>query len=225
MTPGSPSGFERVGIVTGLEAEARIARRLGRVVAVGGGTADGARAAARILADQGATALVSFGLAGGLDPVLVPGTLIVPDAVMAAGALLPTDPALSRALGGPTTACLLGADAIAATAAEKRQLWEESGCAALDLESGGVAEIARAQTLPFAVLRAVCDPAGMSLPAAALLALSLDGRMAPYSVFIAALRDPAQIPALLRLGAAAARARGALTRRVGAIRAPLRIGL
>ena len=224
MTPRSPTGFERVGIVTGLEAEARIARRLGRVVAVGGGTADGARAAVRMLVDQGATALLSFGLAGGLDPALAAGALIVPETVLVGGVRLATDPALSRALGGPTAACLLGAETIAATADDKRRLWRETGCAVLDLESGAVAEIAHAHSLPFAVLRIVCDPAAMSLPAVALLALSANGWIAPVSVLAAVLRDPAQIPTLLRLGRSASRARGALARRVGAIQPPLRMG-
>jgi len=224
MTPRLPSGFERIGIVTGLEAEARIARRLGRMVAVGGGTSNGARAAAGILADQGATALVSFGLAGGLDPALAPGALIVPASVLIAGERLATDPALSRALGGPTIACLLGADGIAATASGKGLLWRETGCAALDLESGAVADIARAHSLPFAVLRALCDPAGMDLPPAVLLALAANGRIAPARILGAALRDPAQVPALWRLGYAASRARATLARQVGAIQAPLRMG-
>lgn len=223
MTPRSPTGFERVGIVTGLEAEARIARRLGRMVAVGGGTADGARAAARTLVDQGATALFSFGLAGGLDPALAAGALIVPGAVMVAGARLTADPELCRALGGPTVACLLGAEAIAASVADKGRLRRESGCAAIDLESGIVAEIAAAHALPFAVLRAICDPAGMSLPGVVLLALSADGRIGLTRVLAATMRDPGQIPSLLRLARAASRARATLVRQVGAIGAPLRI--
>lgn len=224
MAPVARQWHERVGIVTGLETEARIARRLGRVVAVGGGSSCGAMAAARMLLDQGATALVSFGLAGGLDPSLASGALIIPQCVLVAGERLATDPVLSGALGGPTTACLLGADAIASTRTDKRRLWRETGCAALDLESGAVADVARTHSLPFAVLRALCDPAGMDLPPAALLALSANGRIAPARVLAATLCDPAQIPALWRLGRAASRARVTLTRQVGAIRAPLRMG-
>src|SRR4029077_9505952 len=48
-----------VGVVVGLAAEARIAGRLGWLVAVGGGTAAGAKTAARSLADAGVGALVS----------------------------------------------------------------------------------------------------------------------------------------------------------------------
>ncbi len=219
MIPGWPSASESVGIVTGLEGEARIARRLGWPVAVGGGTAEGARAAARRLADQGATALVSFGLAGGLDPTLRPGALLVPEAVRVAGASRPTDPDLSRTLGGPTPHSLLGADAPAVTAADKRRLWNEAHCAAIDLESGSVAEVALALSLRFAVLRAVCDPADMALPAAALVALTSRGRIGPVRLLASVARAPGQIPALLRLAASATRARRALAHRVATIRA------
>ena len=54
-----------IGFVVGLEAEAQIARRFGCPVAIGGGGAAGAAQAAAVLAGQGVTHLVSFGLAGG----------------------------------------------------------------------------------------------------------------------------------------------------------------
>ncbi|MEO8715799.1 MAG: hypothetical protein ABI369_12370 [Acetobacteraceae bacterium] len=222
MTRRSPSDFERVGIVAGLTAEARIARRLGGLVAVGGGTEAGARAAARRLVNQGVAALISFGLAGGLDPALEAGALIVPDAVRVGGALVATDPDLSRALGGPTVRCLLGADAVASTAEEKQRLWRETGCAALDLESGVVAEVAGGHALAFAVLRAVCDPAAMSLPHAALSALSMEGRIGLARVFGAVAREPGQVPALLRLGRASVRARRTLARQARRSSGPIR---
>ncbi|HEY0425948.1 MAG TPA: hypothetical protein VGC82_21710, partial [Rhodopila sp.] len=70
------SGSFALGFVTGLAAEARIASRFGYPVRVGG-TPAGAGVAASELIEQGATALVSFGLAGGLDPALRPGTVVV----------------------------------------------------------------------------------------------------------------------------------------------------
>lgn len=225
MTPASPSGFERVAIVTGLEAEARIARRLGRMVAVGGGTTEGARGAAHTLIEQGATALISFGLAGGLDPSCRAGALLVPRQVRVGEALFATDAGLCRALGGATVDALLGAISIAVTAVGKARLWKETACTGIDLESGIVAELAGEHALPFAALRAVCDPAGMDLPPAALLVLSTEGRIGLARVFGSVAREPRQVPALLALGMAAARARAALTRRVGAIGAPLRINV
>lgn len=217
MTQAWPTGSDRIGVVTGLQAEARIARRLGWPVAVGGGTAAGARAAAEGLVKQGATALVSFGLAGGLDPALVPGAVIVPEAVWVAGRRLATDAGLSGILRGPTPCSLLGAETLAVTTDDKRRLWRETGCAAIDLESGPTAEIAQMYGLPFAVLRAVCDRAASALPPGALFALSVRGRIRIAPVLASISHTPGQLPALLRLTRAAVRARRALVRRVEAI--------
>ena len=52
-----------VGVIVGLAFEARLARPLGWPVAIGGGTSEGAAAAAQRLVDAGATALLSFGIA------------------------------------------------------------------------------------------------------------------------------------------------------------------
>src|SRR5260370_19693468 len=67
--------------VTGLAAEACIVRRIGwRAVAVGGDADRTRRAIAQLIA-EGASALVSFGICGGLDPALGSGALILPHAV------------------------------------------------------------------------------------------------------------------------------------------------
>ena len=208
-----------VGIVVGLAAEARLARRLGVAVAVGGGDAAGARRAAESLLRHGVRALVSFGLAGGLDPALPSGALLVPGAVWSAGRRIAVDPALAQVLGGAGEATLLCADRAAVTAAEKQRLWRQTGCAAVDLESGAVAAAAAAAGAGFAVLRAVCDPAGQDLPPAALAALDRGGAIRVGRVAASVLADPGQVPALMGLAVAAAAARRSLALRVAALRA------
>lgn len=204
-------------IIVGLTAEARIARRLGWPVMTGGGTAGGAEAAARCMVAQGAIALVSFGLAGGLDPALRPGRLIVPVAVHTGGRDILAAPPLCRRLGGATAHRLLGADAVATTSVEKHRLWQSTGAAAIDLESGAVAAVAHQHRLPFAVLRAICDPAESDLPPAALAALDSQGAIGLARVVGSLLTHPRQLPALVALAADAARARRALVVRVAAL--------
>jgi len=203
-----------VGVVVGLLAEARIARRLGWTVAIGGGTTQGAEAAARRLVAGGADALVSLGLAGGLDPALRPGTLIVPSAVIAGDARWPTDADLSQRLGGTTGHVLLGSDAAVAGVADKRRLHRCSGAVAVDMESGAVARVAAAHTIPFAVLRAICDPAERALPPAALAALDAGGAIVIRRVIASLAAHPGQLRALLRLAADASAARRSLAARV-----------
>ena len=76
-----------IGVVAGLSAERRClaaADRGGHVqVRLSGADAERAAGAARSLAEQGARLLLSFGLAGGLDPRFGPGTVIVADRVYA----------------------------------------------------------------------------------------------------------------------------------------------
>ncbi len=206
-----------IGIVVGLAAEARVARRLGGRVAVGGGSSRGAAQAARALAQAGATGLLSFGLAGGLAPDLAPGALLVPEFVLAAdGSRWLTDPDLAGHFG-KREGTVFSADAVLASRAEKQQAWSRTGALAIDLESGAVARTSAAFRLPFAVLRAVCDPAQQDLPAAALLALSGAGRIRLFSVLRSLAVSPGQLPQLLRLGRQAAAARRALRMRVAAV--------
>jgi adenosylhomocysteine nucleosidase len=202
---------DRIGIVVGLRAEARIARRAGWLVAIGGGTPAGAESAARTLVAQGVTALVSFGLAGGLDPALQAGDVVVPSYLLADGARLPTDPTLFGRADGRTLLC--GETAVA-SAAEKRHLFEMTGAVAVDLESGAVARVALEHGLRFAALRAICDPAGRSLPRAALVALDARGGIGVLRVLRSLAVRPDQLPMLLALARDAASARRSLMRAI-----------
>jgi adenosylhomocysteine nucleosidase len=193
------------GVVTGLAAEARLARPLG-MVEVGGGLPKGAEAAAERLVGRGARALLSFGLTGGLDPALAAGALVVPAEVLEQATRYAADPALL----GAGVGLLLAGDAVLASVEAKRAAFAASGALAVDLESGAVARVAARHGLPFAVLRAVCDPAGRALPPAALAALDARGAIGVWRVLASVLAHPGQIPALLALAGDAARARRAL---------------
>jgi len=203
-----------LGIITGLTAEAAIAAKLGVPVRAGGGTPWGAEQAAEALVAQGATALLSFGLAGGLNPEFKAGDIIVPMAVVEAGRIRPTNAALSVKIGGWFGGMLYAGDEIAVSAADKHALGHATLCSAIDLESGAVARVAERHNLPFAVLRAICDPAWRDLPPAALAALNAKGAIAASRIALSILANPLQIPALIALGRDAGRARQALIRRV-----------
>ena len=198
-----------IGFVTGLTAEARIAAGCGGLARAGGGTPAGAEAAARQLIAQGATALVSFGLAGGLDPALRPGALIVPAEIVENGSVFPAHPALAARFGGLTPHRLLAGDVVVPDAAAKRAA-RTLDVHAVDLESGAVARVAMEHGLPFAVVRAVCDPAERDLPPAATVALDQKGAIGLMRVLGSLLRHPGQLSALMALGRDMARARKTL---------------
>ncbi len=207
-----------LAFVVGLKAEARLLRPLGARVFVGGGTARGAALAARRAIESGASALVSFGLAGGLSPALQAGALVVPEAVLFHGRHLAADQALSEALGGFTTRALLAGEAVIASVAGKAERWAGTGAEAVDLESGAVADAARQAQVAFAALRAVCDPATRPLPPAAVGALNTAGGIGLLRVGASLLVHPGQVGALLALSRDAGLARRALLGRVRALR-------
>ena len=202
----------RPGIVVGLTAEARVAERFGYPVLAGGGTPDGAAGAANRLVEQGVNALVSFGFAGGLDPALRPGEVVIPASVLSDGKVYEAERALADLFGGMTGHRLVAGTSVAADVATRRQLHATTQAHAIDLESGSVARVAETHGLPFAVVRAISDSADRDLPPAALLALDRRGTIDLTRVLASLLRQPAQLPALLSLAVGAARAPRALIR-------------
>jgi hopanoid-associated phosphorylase len=200
---------------TGLEAEARIARRAGLSAVIGAG--DHRRTVA-VVEEAASTAecLVSFGIAGGLKPGLRAGDIILSTEVLdedrrwlSSESLQPRISELAREIGaieGP----VLGARMVIASKADKRRAWRETGAIAVDLESVVVARAAAALGIPFVVLRAIADPAARELPPAALVPLGVDGRPAIGQVLASVMRRPRQLPTLLTVAREARQALRAL---------------
>jgi adenosylhomocysteine nucleosidase len=195
------------GAVTGLAAEAAIARQAGLLAAAGAGTGEGTERAIRVLIEQGVPGLLSFGIAGGLAPNLACGTLIAPAAVRGTDGEahwvdVEWHARLTRAAhaaGVPlVVGGIFGADKIAASAREKAQLREVSHAIAVDLESHRIARGAERARLPFLVFRVIADTADRDLPPAALLPLTRSGHPS-VRVLGSIVARPGQISALLTL--------------------------
>ena len=178
----------------------------GTLVAVSGMGCTAAAAAARALVDGGARALVSWGLAGGLDPALRAGTICLPTTVIAQdGVSFATDHhwrelvavAISggcKVMGGKLLTSARAIEDIAGKAAAFR----DTDAAAVDMESVAVADIAASHRLPFIAVRAIVDTAGDTLPAA-VLAASRAGQVRILRLIQGLMRSPADLGPLLRL--------------------------
>jgi adenosylhomocysteine nucleosidase len=211
---------------TGLEVEAKIARRAGLAAVVGGG--DHRRTVA-VVEEAGAQAecLVSFGIAGALRPGLKPGDIVISTEVVdedrrwltgeSLRALIPELVQQIGAVEGP----VLGAQMVLATEADKRRAWQETGAIAVDLESVVVARAGAALGIPFLVLRAIADPATRSLPPAALLPLSAEGKPQVGQVLASVMRRPQQLPSLFGIAREARQALAALVEPANALRRAL----
>lgn len=201
--------------VCGLAAEAAVARRAGLAAIVGGGDAD--LTARRLEAAlPGAGCLISFGIAGGLDPSLGSGTVVLSGEVIGEAARWRGSDAWMRRIDGlaheigAAAGPVFGAERIVAGAEDKRRLRTETGAAAVDLESAIVARAGAENGIPFVVLRAIADAAARDLPAAAMIPLNAEGRPRIGRILASAMARPGQLPALTALARDSRRALAAL---------------
>lgn len=201
-----------LGLITGMKSEAALLYAAAEdgsgpvcpMIAVTGGDPLRAETAAREFAAAGAAGLISFGIAGGLDPALQPGDLI-----LAEGVRLPDEDVISTqaswrsafaaAAAGTADGLMYGSDIAVSRTDDKARLFTDYGVRAVDMESHGVARAARETGLPFLIVRAIADPADRTIPPAALAGLGPDGEQRPIAVMLAMLRNPAQVPALIQL--------------------------
>jgi hopanoid-associated phosphorylase len=207
--------------VTCLAFESRIAAGPG--VAVLHGHVPNLRTALENAIGRGCSGIISFGIAGGLAPDLEPGAWVVASGVVAAHKRYPTDRDWARrllqALDCAVHADIAGVDAPVIEPVDKRRLRDATESIAVDMESHIAAAAAEAHGLPFAACRVIIDPAHRALPPAALVNLRPDGTPDIAAVLRSVLKQPRQLPALLRIAADARAAQLALRagrRRLGA---------
>lgn len=188
--------------VSGLAAEARIASGIGVTTLAGGG--DPARLALLLQAAlaNGAKAVISFGIAGGLRPDLRPGTTIVGRSVDDGEVRTEADRAwterLARALPHALVADLVGVDRAVCGVGSKHALHRRTGAAAVDMESHIAARLAAQYGVPFAALRTIADPAERTVPTAAAVGMKPDGSTDVAAVLRRLGRRPGELPDLVR---------------------------
>ncbi|NIA69839.1 phosphorylase [Pelagibius litoralis] len=199
----------KLGIITGLAAEARlIAGGIGiSVVCAGADSARAEKLAGQMLA-EGATALMSFGIAGALDPRLTAGDLILAETVVTPGGQRhPCDRVWLQAVsenlreGGAVAigGSILGSAKVLLSTNDKAAAFAASACQAVDMESHAVAAVAARSGVPFLALRAIADMAGDALPSFVTKVVTSEGEPDRLKASAALLRRPWDLPAALRL--------------------------
>lgn len=189
---------------TGLKREARIVDSPYVVCAIGGG--DAIRFAEKLdaLLTKGASGVLSIGIAGGLAPGLRAGDVVAATRVITRDKACPTDPdwtnRITASIGECHSGFIYGSDTIVAEAQAKARLHKQTSALCADMESHIAARVARGHSVPFAALRIISDSASDTLPPAALVAMKKDGGIDLPAVLWSVLKNPSQIPALVKTG-------------------------
>lgn len=191
-------------MIAGMQREAACIAAEGVIVLCSGANSTQLRTSLDDLSAQEFGAVVSFGLAGGLDPALRPGDCVVADRIVAADAFFPTHPGLATALAETARTAVLGpiagVEAPIMDGAAKAALAAGSGARVVDMESHIAAAFARRRNIPFGALRVVSDPATRALPPLAARAITPTGEIDGGYIAQSLLREPGQIVGLIRAG-------------------------
>ena len=212
--------LNKVGIVCALASEARhlgpavglhepslASLADGTLVAVTGMGNSAAAAGSRALIEAGATALASWGMAGGLDPTLGAGAILLPTEVLGPdGQSFNTAPAwrdrLSRAvaaLAPVRSGKLVTRSRAVGSVADKAELFRATGAAAVDMESASVGAVAESHQLPFIAVRVIVDSAADVLPRAVTAAADHEGHLQIWRLIGALALAPNELAPLIRL--------------------------
>jgi adenosylhomocysteine nucleosidase len=212
-------GLSRLGIIVAVTTEARSLTKEpiangelihlpdGTMLNVSGMGPRRAAVASRTLLKKGATALLSWGFAGGLAPKLSPGSLILPKTVITSNqSLYEVDVAwhhnLCNRLKGHVdfhTEPLVESMSVVRTPAEKAILFRERGAIGVDMESATVATVAQEGRVPFMVVRAVADSMDTTIPDITLNAVDEFGRLSFLKLIQGLAEHPAELLALVRI--------------------------
>ena len=152
---------------------------------------------------QGADYFISFGIAGGLDQRLRPGSLVIGSGVDHEGAVLMADQNWIKKVHNLLPEAHLGLVAnsphFIIHKNDKMKLYQETKALIVDMESWSLASVCMTHGKPFLILRAVADPSDFSIPMSALNGLGKDGKPQPFKVIKGLLLKPYEIPKLIEL--------------------------
>jgi len=220
-----------LGIVVAMTDEARtltkrplgigqtVELREGVLVHLSGVGRKRAARAAQSLLNRGATALLSWGTAGGLVPGLAPGSLVLPKTVMGSDlSLFRVDSSwherLRNRLEGRIdlrSETLIESPTVLMTPEEKRALAYRTGAVAVDMESAAVAFTAEQAGLPFVALRVVSDTLDQTLPSCVLSAYDTSGHLKMWKLLRGLVQHPEELLGSMRLTTSLRKARRTLT--------------
>lgn len=198
----------RLLVVVGIVKEAKFAQGKDITLLVSGASPERLAEALEKEIIHDIRAVISFGVAGGLNPEIKTGEIINPDEVYFDGQTYATDAELNERFRSRLvaqglfvqTGMIAGSTQVVASPEEKAKMFEMIGAAAVDMESHVAAAWAAEHGLPFAALRVISDAAHRSLPQAVLNAVTAEGEIRLRPIITGVLKDIRQVKKLLHAG-------------------------
>mgnify|MGYP001828063893 CR=1 FL=1 len=179
-----------------------------------------ARQAAQALIDANVDALVSWGVAGALDPGLVSGDTLLPEAVRdEAQHIYPVNDAWHASLKTRldhqhvyADGTLLSTQAMQNDERQKSDLYQATKARAIDMESAAVASTALDANKPYVVVRTIFDTSSMRIPASSTNATDQYGQVSIPKLAKGLIMKPAELLQYPQMIASFAQARRSLQR-------------
>jgi hopanoid-associated phosphorylase len=200
----------KIGILTGLACEVNCLPNPSTemLIACAGAMPNQAEYLSKYFIDQGCGSLLSFGIAGALDPNAQVGDTVVSTGVInAKGDVFLADDSwlqrvivlLDQELSPVHKGLIYGSDKIITTPQSKSEIYANSKATCVDMETHRMALVACKASIPFLAIRVISDDSNFTFPSVALGVIGENGKPIISRVIKGLLRHPNQVPALMVL--------------------------
>lgn len=170
--------------------------------------------AAAELIKQNCQALISWGVAGGLNELLHSGDVIIANKIINDDTVIECTSEwqeqlliqLSSATYRVVSGSIYSSTSICSTAKDKNKLHIKTGADVIDMESAAIASLAREMQLDFIAIRTIADEAVAGIPPAVKRHTDELGRPKPIRFLLSCLLNPFQITSLILLARAFSKA-------------------
>ncbi|MBL8686939.1 MAG: hypothetical protein JNK86_05685 [Alphaproteobacteria bacterium] len=200
--------MENPVFIVGLQSEAKILRQYGyHQIGISGGDLLIAQKTTEFFIQKQAKGIISFGFAGGLDPSIPVGGIIIPTAIRTIDNLLfevhrNWRKKIIHLMAGIRiySGTMLGSDNPIIEKKIKADIYHKFGTIAVDMESHVVASICNKNDVPFCAIRVVIDTANTSLSKQTADIMQKDGSISVSRAIKTILNYPRALKELMILG-------------------------
>lgn len=165
-----------------------------------------ARDAAAGLMEHGIDALISWGVAGALEPSLITGDVLIPDLIiMEHEHFSPSSrwtdnikAHLAKTLPNIKSGGICTTTEICAATENKQNLLHKTGAQAVEMESAAIAKLACEKNIDFIAVKAISDEADTAIPDAVLSGIDNAGTLDLLSFLNSCCRRPGQVLQIIK---------------------------